>query len=39
MYVDNITTPLVIQGEDLWLRDTLSWDSQQFDSIYASPSI
>lgn len=39
MYVDNITTPLVIQGEDLWLRDTLSWDSQQFDSIYASPSL
>ena len=39
MYVNNITTPLEIRGEDLWLRDTLSWDSQQFDSIYASPSL
>ena len=36
MYVENITTPLAIHGEELWLRDTLSWDSQQFDSIYAS---
>ena len=39
MYVDNITTPLAIRGEQLWLRDTLSWDSPQFDSIYASPSL
>ena len=39
MYIDNITTPLEIKGEKLWLRDALSWDSQQFDSIYASPSV
>ncbi|HAB90171.1 MAG TPA: o-succinylbenzoate synthase [Bacteroidetes bacterium] len=39
MYVDNITTPLEINGEELWLRDALYWNSQQFDTIYASPSL